>query len=196
METGNETQAPTGGITLESIIEVLNNMGGKLNVVRGDITRMGDRLVNMEGQVNSTNSTPKATFRACTSGHDHTNSSTITPGTLHQALDPTLMQLGSNSQSTNQLSQPQLNPVNEVRNDENQEGYVGEGKGEEAPWNESPKNQPRGQVLQGGPRGRLDPMPFGKRQHGNHPQGGEQWEVNVNQEVGQEAREEHGNYYQ
>uniref|UniRef100_M1E0Y1 Uncharacterized protein n=1 Tax=Solanum tuberosum TaxID=4113 RepID=M1E0Y1_SOLTU len=157
METGYETQAPTRGITLESIIEVLNNMGGKLNVVRGDITRMGDRLVNMEGQVNFTNSTPQATFRASTSGHDHTNSPTITPRTLHQALDPTLMQLGSNSQSINKLFhfplskkalpnqnrpyqtplnqnvpyqrlQPQLNPVNEVRNDENQEGYEGEGE--------------------------------------------------------------------
>ncbi|KAH0672778.1 hypothetical protein KY290_025007 [Solanum tuberosum] len=69
--------------------------------------------------------------------------------------------------------------MNEVRNDENQGGYKGEG--EEAPWNESPRNRPRGQVLQGGPRGRLDLMPYGRRQHGNHPQRGEQCDVNVNQ---------------
>jgi len=149
METGNEAQAPTESITLEFIMEVLNNMGGKLNDVRGDITKMGDRLVNVEGRVNSTNSTPQATFCASTSGHDHANSPTITPGTLYQALHPTLIQLGSNSQSTNQpfhfpysqeapanqnrlyqtplnqnlpyqSPQPQPNPVNEVRNDENQ----------------------------------------------------------------------------
>ncbi|KAH0685504.1 hypothetical protein KY290_016986 [Solanum tuberosum] len=50
-------------------------------------------------------------------------------------------------------------------------------------------------MLQGGPRGRLGPMPFDRRQHGNHPQGGNQWEDNVEHEVGQEAREEHGNRY-
>ncbi|KAK4709861.1 hypothetical protein R3W88_004374 [Solanum pinnatisectum] len=54
----------------------------------------------------------------------------------------------------------------------------------------------RGQILQGRPRGILGPIPFERRQHGNHPQGGNQWEVNGNHEVGQEAREEHGNRYQ
>uniref|UniRef100_M1DU33 Integrase core domain containing protein n=1 Tax=Solanum tuberosum TaxID=4113 RepID=M1DU33_SOLTU len=67
METGYETQAPTRGITLASIMEVLNNMGGQLNNVRGDITRMEDKVINVEGRVNSTNSTPQTTFRASTS---------------------------------------------------------------------------------------------------------------------------------
>jgi len=51
-------------------------------------------------------------------------------------------------------------------------------------------------VLQGGPRGRLGPIPFDKRQHGNHPQGGNQWEASVHLVVGQDARQEHGNRYQ
>ncbi|KAH0758190.1 hypothetical protein KY290_021683 [Solanum tuberosum] len=38
-------------------------------------------------------------------------------------------------------------------------------------------NRPRGQVLQGGPRGRLGPMSFDRRYHDNHPQGGDQWEA-------------------
>uniref|UniRef100_M1DVU5 Uncharacterized protein n=1 Tax=Solanum tuberosum TaxID=4113 RepID=M1DVU5_SOLTU len=173
METGGETQAPIGEITLATLLE-----------------------------------------------WTHTNSPTLIPGTLHQALHPTFNQLGSISQSINrpfyfpvsqeappsqshpyqtppnqnipyQRPQPPPNPVNKVRNDEDQGGC--EGEGEEATWNESPRNRPRGQALQGGPRGRLGPMPFDRKQHGNHPQGGDQWEVNVNQEVGQEAREGHGN---
>uniref|UniRef100_M1DJ09 Uncharacterized protein n=1 Tax=Solanum tuberosum TaxID=4113 RepID=M1DJ09_SOLTU len=150
METGNQTQAPVGEITLATLLEVLNN-------VRGDIAKMDGRLSNVEGQVNSNDSTPQATFRASTSGHDHTNSPTLTPETLHQAFHSTIHQLGSNSQSSNrpfhfplsqvaspnqshhyqtplnqnipyQRPQPQPNPMNEVRNDEDQGVY--EGKGE------------------------------------------------------------------
>uniref|UniRef100_M1DFN4 Uncharacterized protein n=1 Tax=Solanum tuberosum TaxID=4113 RepID=M1DFN4_SOLTU len=76
METGNETQALVGEITLSTLLEVLND-------VRGDISKMNERLTTMEGRVNSNDSTPQATFRATTSGQDHTHSPTLTPGTLH-----------------------------------------------------------------------------------------------------------------
>jgi len=110
---------------------------------------MDSRLATVEGRVNSNDSTPQATFRASTSEHDHTNSLNFTPGTLHQALHPNFNLLGSNSQSSNlpfqfpliqeappsqshpyqtspnqnipyQRPQPQPNPVNEVRNEEDQ----------------------------------------------------------------------------
>lgn len=48
----------------------------------------------------------------------------------------------------------------EVRNDEDQVCY--EGEGEETPWNESPRNRPKGQILQGGTKGRLGQMPLDK----------------------------------
>lgn len=50
-------------------------------------------------------------------------------------------------------------------------------------------------MLKSGPRGRLGPVPFDGRQHGNQPQGGNQWEANVEHETGPEAREKHGNRY-
>lgn len=80
---------------------------------------------------------------------------------LHQikAIHP--YQTPPNQNNIYQRPQPQPNPVNEVRNDEDQGGY--ESEGEEAPWNESPRNRPRGQVLHGGPRGRLGPIPFERR---------------------------------
>lgn len=92
MDTGGDTQPPIGEITLATLLEALNN-------VRGDIARMDGRITTVEGRVNSNDSTPQATFRATTSGHDHTHSPTLTAGTLHQALHPTFVQLGSNSQS-------------------------------------------------------------------------------------------------
>ena len=50
--------------------------------------------------------------------------------------------------------------MNEERDDKDQEGF--EGEGEETPWNESPRNRPKGQILQGGTKGRLGQMPLDK----------------------------------
>ncbi|KAH0709361.1 hypothetical protein KY284_010788 [Solanum tuberosum] len=92
------------------------------------------------------------------------------------------------------MPQPQPIPVNEVRNDEYQRRY--EGDGEEAPWNEDQRNQPRGQMGYRGRGGRCGPVPHRGRQYGNQHQGGEPREAYANQGYGQEAREEHGNQHQ
>uniref|UniRef100_M1CUC9 Uncharacterized protein n=1 Tax=Solanum tuberosum TaxID=4113 RepID=M1CUC9_SOLTU len=185
METGGETQPPTGGVTLDSIMEAITNMSwrmenieGKMATVKGSVSKMDDRMNNVEGRVSSTNSTPQDTFLASTSGHDHTISPTITPGAFYQTFNPTPIRFGSNVQNTNRPFQSPLNqealpnqnrpyqaPLNqtppyeipqtqpilvmEVRDDEYQGEY--EGEGEEAPWNEAPRNRPRGQM---GYRGR------------------------------------------
>ncbi|KAH0709452.1 hypothetical protein KY284_010879 [Solanum tuberosum] len=201
METISATQPPTGVITLESITEAITNMGwrmgnieGQLATVKGSVSRIDERMINEEGRVNSTNSTPQATFRASTSGHDHTNSPTITPETFHQTFSQTPIRFGFNVQNPNRPFQPPFNqevppnqaPLNknppyqmpqtqpisliEERND----GYQGryEGEGEEAPWNEAPRNQPRGQM------------------------GWRTTRSLCQSRVGQELRKGHGNQYQ
>ncbi|KAH0740573.1 hypothetical protein KY290_033616 [Solanum tuberosum] len=180
MEVGGDTQAPVGEITLASLLEALNN-------VTGDIAWMDGRIATWArthslSYSHTQNPPPNLAPNICVIGQE------APPNQSHPYQTP------SNQNIPYQRPQPQPNLANEVRNEEDQGGY--EGEGEEDPWNELPRNRPRGQLLQGGPRGRLGSMPFERKQHGNHPQGGDQWDVNVNQEVGQEAREGHVNRYQ
>ncbi|KAH0652958.1 hypothetical protein KY289_030636 [Solanum tuberosum] len=74
------------------------------------------------------------------------------------------------------MTQTQQIPVIEVRDNEYQVGYEGEG------------HRGRGGIF--------GLVPHGRRQYGNQPQGGEPREAYVNQEYGQELREEHGTQYQ
>ncbi|KAH0722545.1 hypothetical protein KY290_005201 [Solanum tuberosum] len=84
------------------------------------------------------------------------------------------------------MPQTQPIPVIEVRNDEYQGGY--EGEGEKASWNDALGNRPRGQMMYKERRDRFGPVPHGRRPYGNQTQGGEQREAYANQEYGEVQR--------
>uniref|UniRef100_M1E0Y6 Uncharacterized protein n=1 Tax=Solanum tuberosum TaxID=4113 RepID=M1E0Y6_SOLTU len=106
-------------------------MEEQMATIKGSVSKMDDRMNNVEGRVNSTNSIPQATFRASTSGHDHTISPTIIPEAFHQAFNPTPICNGSNVQNTNRPFQFQLN----------QEAPPNQNRPYQAPLNQNPPYQ-------------------------------------------------------
>ncbi|KAH0712358.1 hypothetical protein KY289_008317 [Solanum tuberosum] len=105
MATRSETRPPKGKVTLESIMGALTNVNrtmenikGHLTTMKGSMSRIDEIINKVEGRVNYTNSTPKATFRVSTSGHDHTISPTITPKIMIDWQEGlSMMEYGSNT---------------------------------------------------------------------------------------------------
>lgn len=75
MATGSERPNPLGEVTLEALINPFNTMNRKLNTI--DV-----RIINMEGRLNSTNSTPHNNLQDLSSGHTQDTSHTITSRTF------------------------------------------------------------------------------------------------------------------
>lgn len=65
--SGNETPPPTGA--LDAIMEVITNMCRKieateshLSTIQGSVLAIDGRMINVEGQLNSTNTTSQTTY--------------------------------------------------------------------------------------------------------------------------------------
>jgi len=81
MVTGNESQSPTGGVTNEALLEAIKGLSQRMDVMDG-------RIMNVEGRVSSSTSTPQPNYHATSSAHAQNTPSTISPNTLHQMFNP------------------------------------------------------------------------------------------------------------
>ena len=173
MVTGDESQSPTGGVTNEALLEAIKGLSQRMDVMDG-------RIMNVEGRVSSSTSTPQPNYHATSSGHAQNTPSTISPNTLHQMFNPTLQDHAPMQQTNvdvNQaprvaLRQVQFNPdppiqnppiqMEEVVRQEKRDEF--EGYGDDDGY-DGQSNRPRGQFL--GPHrgrgGRNGPIPQGGR---------------------------------
>lgn len=83
MEMGCEKTNPSGGVTLEALIDAFNTMNHKPGLMDG-------RIINTEGVLNYTNSTPHNNLLASATAHTKDISHTIIHRIFQQMCNPPL----------------------------------------------------------------------------------------------------------